>query len=293
MVVGLCLLAVCAAVPRVAQGYDPEVHQQLTFQAARWVNRCAEGAGVPALTPLEVRLVANSNMGLADTNALVRLFRWSYFDPAGRDDRRWLWLVRTRFTEHFGSLVSELASAQTEVERYRELGRIVSYIQLVSEPARAIPVYAARFWRWNFRDGFERFHVDPAALHSVIAAGCDVFEPPPQGFADELEALAADTVAAVRAPIRGLPTTWEAFWRVPKRLGEFGEYGVAGNSFGQRVVFDCGDDGATRCLLVDDDPLYVDFATSRQAAAVRATARALWLMQTRYGIEGPPPVETP
>jgi hypothetical protein len=174
------------------------------------------------------------------------------------------------------------------VDRYRELGRIVSYIQLVSEPARAIPVYAARFWRWNFRDRFERFDIAPSALQAVIDHDCGIFDPPPESFQAELETVAADTIAAVRASMDGLPATWEVFWQLPERPGDFGAYGEVGNSFGRRVAFDCGDDGRKRCVLVDDDPLYVEFALARYAAAVRGTARAMWLMQSRYGVPGSP-----
>jgi hypothetical protein len=283
------LLLLCGWLPVAVRAYEPEVHQRLTFNAAHWLNRCVVGTDVPAITPLEVRMIARSNMGLADTSNFVRLFRWGYFDPAVSDDRRWLWVVNTRFTDHFQSLVASLHEADDEVARYKELGRIVSYIQLVSEPARAIPVYAARFWRGNVRDRFERFDLSPSALQALMDHDCDIFDPHPESFHRELEAVAADTIAAVRAPMDGLPATWEVFWQLPERPGDFGAYGPAGNSFGRRVGFDCGDDGQERCVLVDDDPLYVQFALARYVAAVRATARAMWLVQSRYGVEGSPP----
>ena len=146
----LALIAVLTSAP--ARAYDPEVHQRLTFYAAKILNRCLEESEVASLTPLQVRFIATSNMGLANTNALVRFFRWSYFDVAGRDDRNLLWLVSTRFLDHFDQLVSDLREARTAPDGYRELGRIVSYVQLVSSPSRAVPVYAARFWRWSFSD---------------------------------------------------------------------------------------------------------------------------------------------
>lgn len=124
----LGLMLVGVLLPRTAWGYDPEVHQRLTFYAAKALNRCLAERSVPGLTPLEVRFIATSNMGLANSNALVRFFRWSYFDVAEHDDRRLLWLINTRFTSHFESSVKALSRSREPSERYRELGRIVSYI---------------------------------------------------------------------------------------------------------------------------------------------------------------------
>src|SRR5690606_10484898 len=94
-------LLALALLPALSFGYEPQVHQRLTFHAAKILNRCLEGSRIPPLTPLQVRFIATSNMGLANSNFLVRFFRWSYFDMADRDDRQLLWLISTRFLEHF------------------------------------------------------------------------------------------------------------------------------------------------------------------------------------------------
>jgi len=277
----LAVLVLAAAVlPGAASGYEPERHQRLTFFAAKALNRCLDGSEVAPLTPLQVRFIANSNMGLADSNALVRFFRWSYFDPAPSDDRRFLWLINTRFIDHFEELASDVRQAADAAARYEELGRIVSYVQLVSSPPRALPVYTARFWRWSFRDRFDDYRVDPAVLERAVeAAECDFLAPRPQSFRRILTDVAADTLRAVRSPIGGLPTTWEAFWMPGEDPGEFGEYGPAGNNFGRRVEFPCRSGDAARCVLLKDDPLYEEFALARQLAAVRGTARAMYLHQ--------------
>ena len=274
------LAAGLLAVSSAAYGYDSDVHQRLTFHAAKLLNRCLEGSDVAPLTPLQVRFIATSNMGLADTNFLVRFFRWSYYDPIADDGRRLLWLVNTRFVDHFEELAAELDTAASPSARYQALGRIVSYVQLVSSPSRALPVYAARFWRWSFGDRFDGYAVDDRVLEAAVEAqACGFLEPAPPDYRSVLQAAAADTLAAVRAPIGPLPTTWEAFWVPPSEPGEFGEYGVAGNSFGRKVTFDCTSQRAERCVLLEGDPLYDAFALDRQLAAVRATARAMYRMQ--------------
>ena len=282
----LVLLLLSSAPPAIA--YEPDVHQRLTFHAAHWLNRCVDGTDVPALTPLEVRMIASGNTGLADTPALVRFLRWSYFDPQRRDDRRWLWMVNTRFTEHFDSLVAGLESADDDAGRYHELGRIVSYIQLVSAPSRALPVYAARFWRWNFSDRFEYFPVSNTALQVAMDDDCALLDDPPDSFHGVLEALAADTRVAVEGPMDGIPAAWTAFWQPAAKPGDFGSYGPAGNRFGQTVKIPCGNDGDRRCELADDDPAYTAFAVDRHLAAIRATVQAMWLAQRRYGSVGEP-----
>ena len=276
------VLLVCALGPVSAFAYDPEVHQRLTFYAAKELNRCLEKSGAAPLTPLQVRFIATSNMGLANSNALVRFFRWSYFDVANRDDRQLLWLINTRFLDHFEEVAQEVRSTGDTTERYRELGRIVSYVQLVSSPSRAVPVYSARFWRWSFGDRFDGYTVSEQALEAALGSDCSFLDEAPESYREILYEVARDTVEAVAAPIGGLPTTWESFWQPGRAPGDFGDYGTAGNSFGRRVEFPCSADDDQLCVLLEDDPLYVEFALARQLAAIRGTARAMYLHQMRH-----------
>jgi len=178
-------------------------------------------------------------------------------------------------------------SAPESVARYQALGRIVSYVQLVTSPSRALPVYSARFWRWNFGDRFDAYPLEGDALEAAIDTdACGFLDPAPRGYRQILREVAADTLAAVRAPIGGLPTTWESFWTPAEQPGDFGEYGPAGNSFGRKVEFPCSPDGEERCVLLDNDPLYAEFALARQLAAVRGTARAMYLHKLENGDPG-------
>lgn len=266
-----------------AYGYEPEVHQRLTFVAAKTLNRCVEGGDVAPLTPLQVRFIANSNMGLANTNAFVRMFRWGYYDVAGGEDRRFLWVVNTRFLDHFDDVTREVRALEDETERYEELGRIVGYVQLVSAPSRAVPVYTARWWRWSFGDRFDSYRLDGELLEAELQAlDCGFLQPAPDSYRTVLEDVAHDTLEAVRSPLGGLPTTWEAFWQPARKPGDFGDYGRAGNNYGKRVSFRCRRGSGDRCVLLEDDPLYQEFALARQLAAVRGTVRAMYLHQLRY-----------
>jgi hypothetical protein len=272
------LAAALLAATFEAGAYEPEVHQQLTFLAAKQLTRCGD-AGTTQLSPLEVRRIANSNLGMADSNFFVRLFRWTYYDPLEREGTSIAWVLNTRFNDHFRELVRELDEADTTSARLREFGRIVSYIQLATSPARAIPVYAPRFWRWSFSDRFDAYPLQEAQIEALLAADCAHLRTSPASYEAILAETAADTLAAVKGPIGGLPATWESFWTLPDERGEFGEYGPAGNLFGRYAEFPCGATAIHRCVLITDDPAYVDFALGRQLAAVRATARAMLLFE--------------
>ncbi len=67
------------------------------------------------------------------------------------------------------------------------------------------------------------------------------------------------------------------FWELNDDPENFGEYGPAGNNFGRATEFRCQSDD--RCVLLNDDPLYAEFARQRHASAVRGTLGAMLLVQ--------------
>ena len=344
--------------PGLGLAYEPEIHQKLTFLAAKQFNRCVDGTDLPGLNALQVRIVAKANARQADLNFFVRIFRWNYYDRSGVGDRDILWVIDTRFHEHFDQLVRRIAAAEDAHDRYRNAGRIIGYIQDVSSPAHAVPVYASRWWRLSTKDRFDRYPVDEERLAEAVAGRCDQAlalprpvlqaadgdaatlaqsaNPPASRPADEaagavaemeqvaaeqeaameqaavaeqetageraaaaeqeaeaeqsawpnagaagyqavLEAAARETLAAVQAPMIGLPATWEVFWTPDEDPGSFGAYGPAGNNFGRGARFPCG--LSERCELLRDDPLYAAFALERHADAVLRTMQALAIVQ--------------
>ncbi len=273
----VCLLfAASLSCAPASNAYAPDQHQALTFVAARAVNRCLDEIHAPRLTALQVRYLVRANVDLADSNMFVRLFRWNYYNRAG-GERSWLGMVDTRLHEHFNDLLLELEDRRQAADRYTDLGRIISYLQDVSTPSRAVPVFANRFWRMSFTDRFDNFPVDPEAVEEAVLESCDYVLQAQADLDDVLSETANDTLTAVQAPIFGMPATWEAFWKLADEDEAFGDYGPAGNAFGRETEFACGED--SRCVLLDDDPLYRNFARERHIAAVLATMRAMIVMQ--------------
>jgi len=281
----ILLIAAEALAGSQAWSYDSEIHQQLTFIAAREFNRCVEDTPeIERLSALDTRYIAKANVAQADTNVFVRMFRWSYYNRDDQTNRSTWGVIDTRFHDHFDALVGELAHTDRPRRRLRVLGRLLSYIQKVSSPSYAVPVFSGRWWRLSLGDRFNRFPVDTEAVQQAVAQMCgSVVAPPPESYQQVLVDAANDTIAAVRSRINGFPATWEAYWRIADEPDRFGEYGRAGNSFGERTEFPCGD--GERCLLLDNDPLYGDFAAQRHAAAVLASMRALAILQRKHALQ--------
>ncbi len=270
----------------VVWGYEAEIHQQLTFIAARQFNQCVQTLpDIQRLSALDTRYIVKANVGQADTNVFVRLFRWNYYNRDDQSSRSTLGMIDTRFHDHFASLTEDMMQAQERRQRLHDLGELLNYIQNVTSPAHVVPVYTGRWWRFSFGDRFNRFAVEPERIEAAVDSSCAFLDVPPDSYQQVLVDAANETVISVQGWIYGFPTTWESYWQFANKADEFGEYGPAGNAFGERTEFRCGDQ-AERCLLLKNDPLYKDFAVDRHVAAVIATMRAMVLLQ----MDGPEPL---
>lgn len=270
------LLGACALAPN-AWAYNEKLHQQFTFLAAKQFNLCIEQLDLelPPFNPLQVRYVARANVQQAQSKFFTRMFRWNYYNREDQSSNNWLWILDTRFHDHFNEVQRRLSSPRNEAAGYRDLGRVANYVQTVTSPARAVPVYTARWWRFNTTDRFDAYPMNEMAVAAAIADSCQVLLEPASGFDEVLKTVAQTTLQAVEAPINGMPTTWSAFWEPDRKAGSFGEYGPAGNNFGRETTFRCG--AKQRCVLLKDDPLYAQFALQRHIAAVVGTMRVMHL----------------
>ena len=274
----LAAVVVCLCMAFSAHAFNKDAHQTLTFIAAKQFNNCAhQDANIARFSALDTRYIVRANLAQADTNVFTRMFNWNYYNRADQSQKTSWWLIDTRFHDHFESLVDETRWSVDRQRRLKNLGRIISYIQDMSSPPRVVPVYVNRWWRFSVGDRFDRFPVDAEAVEMAVQGACEEVLNLEASFQDVLEDVATQTIRAVRGPIFGFPATWEAYWTFSDEADEFGEYGPAGNSFGDRTSFRCGN--GERCLLLADDPLYTDFATARHIAAVLGTMRVMALMQ--------------
>ncbi len=281
------LLASCAVIAGAllcenGTAYEPSAHQKFTFIAAQQLNRCLEGSSLPRLTPLQVRYIAKSDVAQAQGSWFRAPFRWGYYDRAAQDPRKLLWVVDTRLHDHFEKLEGDLLQAQEMGDQYSDLGAITNYLQNMTSPAHVVPVYFTRWWRFSLSDRFDSYPIDEEAVQEALHVDCAALLAAPDLPIDELlRDTASSTLRAVQRRIDDLPITWQAFWKLADDPEQFGEYGRAGNNFGRRAEFKCGD---TRCVLLEKDPLYDAFALERHVEAVSVTMRAmLWLQRRLAG----------
>jgi hypothetical protein len=272
----------------LAFAYEGDVHQQITFIAAKQMSRCEslpDLAPDARLTALDTRYIVKANVAQAGSNVFVRMFRWNYYNPMGDEVKPVLGMIDTRFDSHFNALLDELSDSDERHQRLSMFGRTLSYVQDVTSPAKVVPVFTGRWWRFSFSDRFDKFAVDVPRLQRALGNYCADLEPhyllDKSDIGTAMNTLvrrtAEVTLGHVEMTINGFPATWASYWQPAKNEEEFGSYGVAGNNFGVRAEFACGD--GEQCLLLKDDPLYQDFAHLQHLTAVRATIQAMFLMQ--------------
>jgi hypothetical protein len=256
--------------------------------AAKQMSRCDVLSGVQAgarLTALDTRYIVKANIAQASSNLFVRMFRWNYYNPGPEEAKAVLGIIDTRFSNHFNGLLDELSESTQRQQRLRLFGRLVSYVQNVTSPSKVVPVFTGRWWRFSFSDRFDKFPVDVRRLQHALGEECPSLEPEyleedatiADAMNDLVQRTAQQTLLHVETPLDGFPATWTAYWKPATDQDEFGAYGSAGNSFGVRAEFACGE--GDQCLLLRDDPLYLDFAHVQHLTAVRATIQAMLLMQ--------------
>ena len=278
----LAVMSTCVAVfgSVAVVAYEGDIHQRLTFIAAKQFNECMQTESGQRLSALDTRYLVKANVAQADGNVFSRMFRWSYYNRDDQTSRTFLGVLDTRFHNRFVELIGRLDGSRSRHRELQTLGRIINFIQDVTSPAHVVPVYTGRWWRFSQGDRFDRFAIDEDRITEAISTSCSYLQSAPGSYQTALVDVATDTLTAVQGPIFGFPSTWEAYWQLAEDPDEFGEYGVAGNQFGQRTQFRCGEE---RCLLLKDDPLYQDFAASRHVAAVVATMQVMGLFQQGLG----------
>lgn len=284
------------------QAYQGELHQQLTFMSAKQLSRCmtvwqdmdnalAQHSYDP-LSALEMRYVVRANVANAKGNFFGRMFRWNYYDVTRDDSQRVIGMFATRFNSRFEEVLGRLKSAPKSRQRLEAFGELLSYLQDVSTPSRVVPVYTGRWWAFNMQDRFDRFPIDDLRLESNGPKLCDEIAEIGEGLVNDntgavlkllLTKTAANTLTSVNQEIPGMPANWTSFWRPSEKNSgaDFGDYGKAGNNFGNRVEFRCATETEPkmRCLLLTDDPLYREFAFTRHRDALRSTMLAMLLVQ--------------
>lgn len=270
-----------------AWAYVNETRQQLTFLAAKQFNECVAGTDLPRLTALQVRYLVRGTLSEGDPGIVGGSVNWQFYDRSNQSTPRMLWAIDTRMHARFDALAEAVLATELEEElrRFERLGEVIHYLQTVTVPANVVPIYHPRRWRWNSADAFTEYPLDREALLSRLGPVCVelLATPDTEGFSTLLDSTAAVTIANIRAPIADMNASWQVFWREGE-AGEFGVYGPAGNTFGYESEFPCRSE---RCRLLENDPIYAEFALRQHRLAVVSSMRAMLVLQ-RFRVQQDP-----
>ena len=273
--------AILSAAPSSA--YEGEAHQQLTFIAARQYNRCAEDTHLARLTSLQVRYVALANANQAEPPWWQRMFRWDYYDRGEQSAGRVLWLFETRLHDRFRDAIKRLDEARDLSRRFTNLGRVVNDIQDVTTPSQVAPVFTMRWWRFSVADRFSGYPVNTAAVERALGTDCAAVRGADATLANLLVDTADRTIESIVEPIRGMPTTWEAFWELDNDQGEFGRYGNAGKQLrARREVSGAARTRAASACCWRRIRSTRNSRATRHLDAVKATMTAIAIVQERF-----------
>ena len=184
-------------------GYESDLHQQLTFIAARQLNECVQDeANVTRLSALDTRYIVKANVAQADGNFFVRMFRWHYYNRDDQTNRSAWGLIETRFHDRFVELIVTLQSGKQRRRQLTSFGQMLSFIQKVSSPPYVVPVFTGRWWRFSLGDRFNRFPIDAKRVESALAGRCAEILNGPSTYQKILERCVAPSKIC---PQRGSP----------------------------------------------------------------------------------------
>lgn len=270
-----------------AWAYVKDSRQQITFLAAKQFNECVAGTELPRLTALQVRYLVQGTLSEGNPGIVGGSVNWQFYDRSNQATPHLLWAIDTRMHARFDELAEAVLAAELEedLKRFERLGEVIHYLQTVTVPANVVPIYHPRRWRWNSADAFTEYPIDREALLSRLGKVCVelLATPETEGFSTLLDSTAAVTIANIRAPIADMNATWQVFWREGE-AGEFGVYGPAGNRFGDDAEFPCRSE---RCRLLENDPIYAEFALRQHRLAVISSMRAMLVLQ-RFRVQQDP-----
>ncbi len=215
-------LLLALLLPLGARAFSVPDHEALTEAA---VKTALEAGGLPGLAEHRAAVVEGSRA--EDLNLHVKWTGWHhFFQPDGALDsgirRDSATRVRMLWAE-----AEEAASHGDLARAFDRVGHLAHHLQDMAVPMHVVPVMH------GLSDRFEQQGV-PSSL--ARRTGHEVA---PLSGEEAQRALAAETSEVVRTgtlPAEDGAIPWSAFWAESSEPGSFGEYGEAGNAFGDEVV---------------------------------------------------------
>ncbi len=298
----LCLMF--ALTTGSASAYDKGTHEQLTREAVALIGRCARQNAHLADPSLYVGTLIDLNLRQDETLRKARLWHFPFVargdcgDPCREEcyARDWCpyWLsficgmtVYRSFDPWVNHLIRRASFAREPVEVYRAAGALLHYLQDLTVPAHALPIFhPVPLWHGDELDGYE-----------VSATHCKLQLEDARDPCERLEQVSdlasllinvrettlrsLATSFPLRSP-RGQERSWSVFWRSPPdpQAPEFKLYGC--KAFGE-IQVEC----ANEAFEVDEQT-YAKFANARASDAILASAQLIVYLQKQIAADAAP-----
>ncbi len=225
---GLRTLLLLALVPQAmsstVHAYSLKDHRQLTEAAFQSIERCFPGS----IEPSEAAEVVSANLW-EDKNLIDKWFKYSHF----YQPRREVGMLRANSQARVQAIQDRLDRGGLSRPKELDLiGALLHHVQDMTVPLHVMPVN--HFWT----DGFEKLAVtsesrlqfDSCENLLIQALAIDAVGLHHQTALETYEDVLDSTLQAASPPGFSIPLTW--FWEEGAG-GEFGSYGLLGNSFGK------------------------------------------------------------
>jgi hypothetical protein len=231
--------------------------------------------------------------GCVGEDKVLSTFRWRnwhFLHPKEELGKKWFIMNQSMLPRFCGldkrlhRLIKEYKETNSEAKRkkllkeiYRQIGRIIHYLQDVSVPAHVVPIYHGPGSPDKF-DGYE-YEYGPEceegekSVDLEMEKGLTLKRLLRKSACATVKSIGEGNTFYITKDGKEVLVTWEVFWSKPRSEG-FSEYGILKNNFGvSRIRDDKGHE-----YLVEDN-VYKRFFGKQYRQAINTTIKALLYLQ--------------
>lgn len=247
-----------ALLPFHAHAFHLDDHKRIMIQAMNEMQACLPGK----LTAASQRIIWQSDLQ-EDINILLKDTFYSHFYNPNKKLAMLRFDSSVRVKDEQSGLMKMVNTVDdlNQQSNSSGLGAAAHHIQDMAVPAHVVPVMH------GLGDGFETY-----PFEGDISSGWSCAEIAKFSGSQDLLAILKETALLTLAKVQGTQyngLSGEGFWKGSSD-NQFGDYGVAGNNFGQAKILING-----RTLTIDPQ-FYSSFKQAQMRLAVQQSIKALY-----------------
>lgn len=256
--------------PSLSHAFHLIDHLYITQLAIQEFNECYPGS----FDRDSATQIAQASLG-EDVNLFRKWTEFAhYYRPGVKLD-----MYRKDSLDRIQSIeIALIRPTPEEDSPYTLAGHLIHHLQDAAVPSHVVPV------AHGFQDGFESYSLPNEDFHDpTFRSRCYEIrkgvEHHVRGFDRLLDQTGLETLLSIRQTIPlkinhfPFPSTWAVFWQESHLPGQFGQYGILGNSFGStQIPF-----GAFQAQMEERD--YRQFKKKQARLAIESSKKALFLLK--------------